>query len=281
MCYYLLLRGFSMNDGYEHQFDVLLDAMDEGGFVVDTQGTILRWNGGMERLTGYSAADVMGTPCATLQCTVCDKKGCPFDIDGLASFDCMPQNGVEVCLKQRGGEIVPVLKNTRTLKDPRGNIVGAIVCLTDVTAISELRSEIDELKALKGEVLTLRSLVEGVPGASAIPTTTADLPPAFQLSSQRYQKAEGRRKELLDMLIECRWNKSEVARRMGITRVSVWRRMKQLGLPLEAPESDRARVVAPVEKTAASRADASKPSAPKTAPRPVRRRPQSIDLSWD
>ncbi|MBN2312002.1 MAG: sigma 54-interacting transcriptional regulator [Candidatus Hydrogenedentes bacterium] len=42
--------------------------------------------------------------------------------------------------------------------------------------------------------------------------------------------------ELLRLLAECDWNKAEVARRLGITRTSVWRRMKALGLPLEPPE---------------------------------------------
>lgn len=270
-----------MDDAIEQQLAALLDAMDEGGFVVDTQGAILRWNRGMERLSGYRAAEVMGTLCSSLRCTVCDKQSCPFDITELASFDVMPENGVEVCLKQHGGDIVPARKSTRALKDAHGNILGAIVCLTDVSVVSALRSEIEELKALKEEVRTLRGLVDEVPGASAVPTTSEDLPPAFQLSSQRYQKAEGRRKELLDMLIVCRWNKSEVARRLGITRVSVWRRMKQLGLPLEAPESDRAVGAAPVRKAALARATTSKESPPK-APRPaVRRRSQSLDLSWD
>lgn len=41
------------------------------------------------------------------------------------------------------------------------------------------------------------------------------------------------REELLHLLEECGWNKAEVARRLGITRTSVWRRMRKLGLPLQ------------------------------------------------
>ena len=44
------------------------------------------------------------------------------------------------------------------------------------------------------------------------------------------------REDLLALLQECRWNKAEVARRLGIARTSVWRRMKKLGIPME-PES--------------------------------------------
>lgn len=39
------------------------------------------------------------------------------------------------------------------------------------------------------------------------------------------------REELVDLLAECGWNKAEAARRLGVTRTTVWRRMKALGIP--------------------------------------------------
>ncbi len=44
------------------------------------------------------------------------------------------------------------------------------------------------------------------------------------------------REALLNVLKECDWNKAEAARRLGITRTSIWRRMKRLGIPLEPPQ---------------------------------------------
>ena len=38
------------------------------------------------------------------------------------------------------------------------------------------------------------------------------------------------REELLALLEECDWNKAEVARRLGVDRTTVWRRMKRLGI---------------------------------------------------
>ncbi len=38
------------------------------------------------------------------------------------------------------------------------------------------------------------------------------------------------REELLALLEECGWNKAEVARRLGVDRSTVWRRMKRLGI---------------------------------------------------
>ncbi|MFO7973708.1 MAG: sigma 54-interacting transcriptional regulator [Candidatus Hydrogenedentota bacterium] len=50
------------------------------------------------------------------------------------------------------------------------------------------------------------------------------------------RKRGNNREELIAVLDACDWNKAEAARRLGITRTSVWRRMKKLGVPLEPPE---------------------------------------------
>ncbi len=42
--------------------------------------------------------------------------------------------------------------------------------------------------------------------------------------------------QFIQLLEECAWNKSEVARRLTIARTSVWRHMKRLGLPLQPDE---------------------------------------------
>jgi transcriptional regulator of acetoin/glycerol metabolism len=39
------------------------------------------------------------------------------------------------------------------------------------------------------------------------------------------------------MLKTCGWNKAEVARRLGLNRATVWRKMKQWGIPLDDPKS--------------------------------------------
>jgi DNA-binding NtrC family response regulator len=44
------------------------------------------------------------------------------------------------------------------------------------------------------------------------------------------------RQGLLDLLRECDWNKAEVARRLGVSRAAVWKRMRRLGIP-SGPDS--------------------------------------------
>jgi PAS domain S-box-containing protein len=54
-----------------------------------------------------------------------------------------------------------------------------------------------------------------------------------EMASRR--KRGNTREELMAVLDACGWNKAEAARRLGITRTSIWRRMKKLGVPLEPP----------------------------------------------
>ena len=42
------------------------------------------------------------------------------------------------------------------------------------------------------------------------------------------------RQQLVDVLRECGWNKAEAARRLGVTRTTVWRKMKEWRIPLSA-----------------------------------------------
>lgn len=49
---------------------------------------------------------------------------------------------------------------------------------------------------------------------------------------ERIHRKPVQKDELLSLLQECSWNKAEVARRLGITRTHVWRKMTQLGIPL-------------------------------------------------
>ena len=41
------------------------------------------------------------------------------------------------------------------------------------------------------------------------------------------------REKLLDLLKGCDWNKAEVARRLGLSRASIWKYMKKWDIPLK------------------------------------------------
>jgi PAS domain S-box-containing protein len=81
---------------------------------------------------------------------------------------------------------------------------------------------------LKQEVCGERADESGVSASAPWPARSGPTAPPLR----RF----GRTKEDLEaVLAESGWNKAEAARRLGITRTSVWRRMKKLGIPLDPP----------------------------------------------
>jgi len=54
------MRYDTTQDGAREVRDVLRGDGEGGSFLVDRQGTIVGFDGGMERLTGWTAADVVG-----------------------------------------------------------------------------------------------------------------------------------------------------------------------------------------------------------------------------
>lgn len=128
----------------------ILDTMADGLFVIDPDHRIVRWNRGMERLTGYTLGEVAGRPCALLRPKDygANRPHAVLDCDLFAEGAI---DKVETTVLTRPGASVPVLANARVIRDPGGDPVGAVVTLTDISS----------LKALEGEVEALRRTVEG------------------------------------------------------------------------------------------------------------------------
>ena len=62
--------------------------------------------------------------------------------------------------------------------------------------------------------------------------------PTLADPQERNRKAGITREILRQQLDACEWNKAEVARRLGISRTAVWKRMKKWGIPLKKEEPD-------------------------------------------
>jgi PAS domain S-box-containing protein len=75
-----------------------------------------------------------------------------------------------------------------------------------------------------------RDIREGVRPMPAIPPASTGAP---GLPAKTVPAAQWTRRELEQVLLETGWNKAEAARRLGVDRTTVWRRMKALGLPLQ------------------------------------------------
>jgi PAS domain S-box-containing protein len=68
--------------------------------------------------------------------------------------------------------------------------------------------------------------------------------PSKMVSAEPPKGQQGKkltREMLLDLLNDCRWNKAEVARRVGVSRTAIWKYMKKWDIPLKDPDTGKIR----------------------------------------
>lgn len=113
----------------------LLDSLYDGVYFVDRDRRITYWNEGAERITGYTASEVMGTRCADNILTHIDEQGSTLCINGCCPLaytieDGMPRTA-EVYLLHKDGHRVPISVRVAPLRDSNKAIVGAVEVFTD------------------------------------------------------------------------------------------------------------------------------------------------------
>jgi diguanylate cyclase (GGDEF)-like protein/PAS domain S-box-containing protein len=115
-------------------YEELLELLYEGIYLVDNDRTILSWNKGAEKITGYRAAEVVGKKCYDNILNHVDESGnqlcllgCPLHAtigDGNA-------REARVFLQHKKGFRVPIAVKTMPTYDESGRITGAAEIFID------------------------------------------------------------------------------------------------------------------------------------------------------
>jgi two-component system, NtrC family, response regulator HydG len=141
----------------------VVDIIQEGVMIVAPAGTIVFVNRALEDLTGFALHELIGKPCATLNCVSCrterDQGGqhwCSLFREGLL-------NKQRCALMRRDGIYVQVLKNASVLRNSRGQVIGAVETITDIT---DLLKRDTAIEAFRRE-LTSQDTFHGMVGKSA------------------------------------------------------------------------------------------------------------------
>ncbi len=129
----------------------IVENLHDGLYFVDANRVITYWNKAAERISGFSAAEVIGKCCADNILTHVDCSGeslclgkCPLAdtiADGI-------ERSMEVYLHHKDGHRVPVLIRASPLKDPQGKILGGIELFTDISNIQANTLRVLELEKL-------------------------------------------------------------------------------------------------------------------------------------
>ncbi|MBW1609394.1 MAG: sigma 54-interacting transcriptional regulator [Deltaproteobacteria bacterium] len=124
----------------------VVDTIQDGVMIVDIKGTIVSVNKGLEKITGYTKAELIGEPCSTIDCNICKvvrgSKGehwCNLFRDGVVDMR-------RCVLTKKDGRYIHVLKNASLLNDAEGKVMGAVETMTDITEIIEKNTQIEAFR---------------------------------------------------------------------------------------------------------------------------------------
>ena len=129
----------------------ILDDINDGLYLVNTNREIIFWNRAAEKITGYKANEVTGSHCYDNILIHIDDKGnnlcegmCPL----LATIEDNLNRDAEVFLHHKSGHRVPVNVRTSVLKNNKGEVIGGIELFSDNSYMETTRLKIKELEEL-------------------------------------------------------------------------------------------------------------------------------------
>ena len=132
---------------YHSHLPEIVETMHGGLAIIDPDGRIMMINKALEVMTGYTRNEIIGKHCTIFQCDACDviRKSGGRQWCALFEHPEGKRERIPCDIIRKDGLIVPVLKNAVILKDKRGNIIGAVETLIDLSEIEKRNRKIEEL----------------------------------------------------------------------------------------------------------------------------------------
>jgi PAS domain S-box-containing protein len=115
----------------------IVETSDDAIVSIDLAGVVTSWNGGAERLYGYTAEEVVGRPVAILMPPAARDEELHI-VRRIKRGERV--NPYETVRRRKDGSLVEVSLNVSPLKDASGNIVGASKIARDITALKQAQS---------------------------------------------------------------------------------------------------------------------------------------------
>ena len=128
-----------------------IDNLHDGLYIVDRDRVIQYWNKAAERISGFTADEVVGRSCSDNILTHVDADGnrlclgiCPL---AMTMADETAREA-EVFLHHKDGHRVPVSVRTSTLTDENGDVIGGVELFTDISSLKANELRIKELEEM-------------------------------------------------------------------------------------------------------------------------------------
>ena len=222
--------------GPEH-IEAVLDCLPGAVWTISRDFTITSFNRAAERITGFRRADVLGQRCYDVfRSPACKTTSdCPMM---LALHTGCATSTRRFTIRNRRNEETPVFLSFSPLRDLRGEIVGGVETIQELTPASDSAKRIFAVRSLP----TNRPEPTWPLKAAAMPPTE-ETEPGQSWSGRRPSKEPAglpildatERRAIEDVLHRSDWNRTTAARKLGISRITLWRKMRKLGIDPQRP----------------------------------------------
>ncbi len=142
---------------------ILMEAIGDGIFVLDTYGHIIAWNNSMEKITGYKSWEVMGRDCTFLRFSQCFGKKCPEGFADCGIYEHGKVESTECLLHHKHGHTVSITKNARVIRKKNRSVIGVVEVVTDLTELKNTRLKMEEATRRLGELNSMHGIIGKTP----------------------------------------------------------------------------------------------------------------------
>jgi two-component system response regulator HydG len=128
----------------------IIDSVQDGIIIVDAQGTFIAANHSAQLITGYSEDDLKGRSCRLLNCTGCKikGKGKGKGRDWCSLFSAGLIRDKKCMITDANNQTIPIVKTATVLFDDKGEIMGAVETLKDITENINYKNELASIKRI-------------------------------------------------------------------------------------------------------------------------------------
>jgi len=155
----------------EKYWKTVVNTIQDGIMIVNKRGKIITVNKAMEKITGFSKKQLLGKACGVLNCSVYEAARKDMSEHWCVLFKTGKMQMRKCTIQRKDGTEIHILKNAALLHDAKGNVLGAVESITDITEIIKKDYQIAEFRReLKSE-----DSFYGILGTSAKMKKTFDL----------------------------------------------------------------------------------------------------------
>ncbi|MGA7875594.1 MAG: PAS domain S-box protein, partial [Desulfoferrobacter sp.] len=126
----------------DRYWKTVVSTIRDGIMIVDTGGSIISVNKAFETITGYSREELIGRKCSILGCSIYEAARERSGNHWCMLFKTGSLNTRRCTLTRKDGSLVQVLKNASPLEDSKGQIIGAVESIADITEVVEKDKQI-------------------------------------------------------------------------------------------------------------------------------------------